>query len=133
MIQQNIYIPEIGWKLRIFYCPKSNQSRYVLNQLFNAGCVGKNYCRATSLLKSGAFNTGLTYTNKEERLTIIVVGRSSNIAEFLNTMTHEVSHFIEHVMEHLEIKGGGEDEAYFTGELYETIFRDAVQHVLPLL
>lgn len=133
MIKQDIYIPEIGWRLRIFYCPKSNQSRYILDELFNAGCVGKNYCRATSLLKSGAFNTGLTYTNKEDRQSIMVIGRSSDIAEFLNTMTHEVNHFVEHVMERLGVEGGDEDEAYFTGELYETIFRDAVETVLPLL
>ena len=133
MIKQNIYIPEIGWSLMIFYCPKPNQSQYVLSQLFKAGCVGSNYCRATSLLKSGAFNTGLTYTNKEERQTPMVIGRSSDVAEFLNTMTHEVNHFVEHVMEYLGIEGGNEDEAYFTGELYETIFRDAVETVLPLL
>lgn len=134
MIQQNLHIEEIGWSLRIFYCPKtSSQRSIVLQRLFDAGCTGKNYRRAMSLLNSGALNIGLTYTNKDERKTIIVVGCSSDIAEFVNTLTHEINHFIEHVMEALNIESGTEDEAYFTGELFELLYRDAVSSVLPLL
>ena len=134
MIQQNVNIREIGWSLRIFYCPKtSSQRSIVLQRLFDAGCTGKNYRRAMSLLNSGALNIGLTYTDKEERETIIVVGCSSDIAEFVNTLTHEINHFIEHVMEALNIESGTEDEAYFTGELFELLYRDAVSSVLPLL
>ena len=134
MIQQNVNIREIGWSLRIFYCPKtSSQRSIVLQRLFDAGCTGKNYRRAMALLNSGALNIGLTYTNKNERNTIIVVGCSSDIAEFVNTLTHEINHFIEHVMEALNIDSGTEDEAYFTGELFELLYRDAVSSVLPLL
>lgn len=134
MMEQNLHIKEIGWNLRIFYCPKtSSQRSIVLQRLFDAGCTGKNYRRAMSLLNSGTLNIGLTYTNKDERKTIIVVGCSSDIAEFVNTLTHEINHFIEHVMEALHIQSGTEDEAYFTGEFYEFLFRDAVSSVLPLL
>ena len=86
-----------------------------------------------TLLSSGAVNTGLIYSNKSERKSIIVVGHSSNVGEFINTLTHEINHFIEHVMEALHIQSGAEDEAYFTGELFELLFRDAVSSVLPLL
>ena len=134
MIQQNMNIREIGWNLRIFYCPKtSSQRSIVLKYLYNAGCTGRNFRRAMTLLDSGALNTGLTYSNKRERKTIIVIGCSSDIAEFVNTLTHEINHFIEHVMEALHIQSGTEDEAYFTGEFYEILFRDAVSSVLPLL
>ena len=134
MIQQNINIREIGWNLRIFYCPKtSSQRATVLKCIYNAGCTGINFRRAMNLIGSGAVNTGLTYSNKSERKTIIVVGISSDAAEFVNTMTHEVNHFIKHVMEALHITPGTEDEAYFTGELFELIFRDAVLNVLHLL
>lgn len=134
MIQQNVNIREIGWSLSIFYCPKTaSQCSIVLQRLFNAGCTGKNYRRAMALLNSGALNIGLTYTNKDERKTIIVIGCSSDIAEFVNTLTHEINHFIEHVMEALNIESGTEDEAYFTGDLFELLYRDAVSSVLPLL
>ena len=134
MIQQNLHIEEIGWNLRIFYCPKTTSQRSVVLQcLYNAGCTGSNFRRAMTLLGSGAVNTGLIFSNKSERKTIIVVGRSSDIAEFVNTLTHEINHFIEHVMEALHIQSGTEDEAYFTGELFELLYRDAVSSVLPLL
>lgn len=134
MIEQKLHIKEIGWNLRIFYCPKtSSQRATVLKCLYNAGCTGINFRRAMNLIGSGAVNTGLTYSNKAERKTIIVIGISSDAAEFVNTMTHEVNHFIEHVMEALHIQSGAEDEAYFTGELFELLFRDAVLNVLPLL
>lgn len=92
-----------------------------------------NFRRAMTLISSGAVNTGLIFSNKSERKTIIVVGLSSNVGEFINTLTHEINHFIEHVMEALHIQSGTEDEAYFTGELYELLCRDAVSSVLPLL
>ena len=134
MIQQNLHIEEIGWNLRIFYCPKTTSQRSVVLQcLYNAGCTGRNFRRAMTLLGSGAVNTGLIFSNKSERNTIIVVGRSYDIAEFVNTLTHEINHFIEHVMEALHIQSGTEDEAYFTGELFELLYRDAVSSVLPLL
>ena len=134
MIEQNMNIREIGWNLRIFYCPKTaSQCSIVLQRLFDAGCTGKNYRRAMALLNSGALNIGLTYTNKDEMKTIIVVGCSSDIAEFVNTLAHEMNHFIEHVMEALHIESGTEDEAYFTGDLFELLYRDAVLSVLPLL
>ena len=134
MIQQNLHIEEIGWNLRIFYCPKTTSQRSVVLQcLYNAGCTGRNFRRAMTLLGSGAVNTGLIFSNKIERNTIIVVGRSSDIAEFVNTLTHEINHFIEHVMEALHIQSGTEDEAYFTGEFFELLYRDAVSSVLPLL
>ena len=134
MIQQNLHIEEIGWNLRIFYCPKTTSQRSVVLQcLYNAGCTGSNFRRAMTLLGSGAVNTGLIFSNKSERNTIIVVGRSSDIAEFVNTLTHEINHFIEHVMEALHIQSGTEDEAYFTGEFFELLYRDAVSSVLPLL
>ena len=134
MIQQKINIREIGWNLRIFYCPKtSSQRSIVLQCLYDAGCTGRNFRRAMKLLSIGAVNTGLIYSNKSERKSIIVVGNSSNVGEFINTLTHEINHFIEHVMEELHIQSGTEDEAYFTGELFELLFRDAVSSVLPLL
>lgn len=134
MIKQNIHIEEIGWNLRIFYCPKtSSQRSIVLQCLYDAGCTGINFRRAVTLLGSGAVNTGLIFSNKSERKSIIVVGQSSNVGEFVNTLTHEINHFIEHVMEALYIKSGTEDEAYFTGELFELLYRDAVSSALPLL
>ena len=134
MIEQNLHIKEIGWNLRIFYCPNtSSQRSIVLQCLYDAGCTGSNFRRAMTLLNSGAVNTGLIYSNKSERKSIIVVGHSSNVGEFINTLTHEINHFIEHVMEALHIQSGAEDEAYFTGELFELLFRDAVSSVLPLL
>ena len=134
MIQQNLHIEEIGWSLRIFYCPETaSQGSMGLQRLFDAGCTGKNYRRAMALLNSGACNIGLTYTNKDDRETIIVIGCSSDLAQFVNTLTHAMNHFIEHVMEALHIESGTEDEAYFTGELFELLYRDAVSSVLPLL
>ena len=134
MIEQSLHIKEIGWNLRIFYCPKaSSQRSIVLQCLYDAGCTGRNFRRAMKLLGSGAVNTGLIFSNKSERKSIIVVGQSSNVGEFINTLTHEINHFIEHVMEALHIQSGTEDEAYFTGELYELLCRDAISSVLPLI
>lgn len=134
MITQKVNIREIGWQLRIYYFPSTaNQIGRILENLFSEGCRGRNYGRASNLLRSGAFNTGLTYTNKHDRKTIIVIGRVSDAGEFVNTLTHELNHFVEHVMDALGIEGGGEDEAYFTGELYELLFRNAVDDVTPFL
>lgn len=133
MITQDIDIKEINWKLRIFYCPQPNQVNYVLSWLFNHGCIGVNYRRAMCLLRSGAYNTGLTYTNNDTRTSIIVIGNSSNIGEFVNTLSHELNHFKEHVMSYLHIQDGGEDEAYFTGELCEIIYHDVVDKIFPCL
>ena len=105
----------------------------VLKRLFDAGCTGKNYRRAMALLNSGALNIGLTYTNKDDRETIIVIGYSSDVAEFVNTLTHEINHFIEHVMEDLHIQSLKKSVPLLSLKLFELLYRDAVSSVLPLL
>ncbi len=62
-------------------------------------------------------DTGLTYTNYDERCTIMVISRTTSPEEFWNTLDHERGHAVEHIASALGLDNDGEEKQYLAGEL----------------
>lgn len=62
-------------------------------------------------------DTGFTYTNPYRHHVIMVVGRSSSGAEFLNSFVHELRHLADDFGRANDISLSGETIAYFSGDM----------------
>lgn len=62
-------------------------------------------------------NTGFTYSNKSERKSIIVIGKTSNGSEFLNSYSHELRHLVDDIADSDNMEIAGEEVAYLTGDI----------------
>lgn len=71
-------------------------------------------------ISSCGLNTGLTISKK--RHSILIIGRSSSLAQFLNTLVHELFHLSVHISNHYDIDLNTEKPAYLIGELIHLIF-----------
>ena len=80
MIKQVFGIPEYGWTVTVYYAIDGYDTRMVMDGLKRLGCSGNDLKRAYGNVMSGAVNTGLTYSNADERMRIDPYGEE---AEYL--------------------------------------------------
>lgn len=72
MIVQDFYIPKYDWIVKVYYAVTTYWTSDILCALHRIGCRGEDFKQAYRNLSSGVLNTGLTYSNFEDRETVIV-------------------------------------------------------------
>ena len=117
MIVSDYHIKRYGWRFRVYYAVTTYWAREIMEDLASIGCRGRQLMRAKSSLLSGDLNTGITYSNLDDRESVMVISLTSSPEEFLNSWEHEKKHLARHV-EH-------EEAAYLEGEIAQKMFRVA--------
>lgn len=132
MIEQNVYIREAEWDVKIFYDAHPKDAERIINALWNTGCAEKNLYKASRLLRSGVPNEGLTYSNPLTRRTVMVIGHTDCALEFFNSLAHESQHLEQAICEADGLDPYGEDIAYISGDISQSIARNAWLNVRKL-
>lgn len=117
MIKQDIVLPAHAWKIRIYYEVTSLWADVIMEDLRSLGIKGKQEKIACTATKKSDLDTGLTFSNYDERKTIVVVCNGSNGAQFFNSLIHEFLHVQRHICEANDIDPYGEPAAYIMGDL----------------
>lgn len=122
MIIQDFYIPNYGWRVRVYYAVTTYRTDDILKDFAEAGCRGIQLKRAYNSLKRNALDTGITYSNFTSRKTVMVISLTSSPAEFLNSWMHEMQHLCRHVAAAFGIDPYGEEAAYLAGDVGQRMF-----------
>lgn len=125
MLHQKINIPSCDWDVDILYDSRPGNAEMILDMLRRMGCARRHLHKAEDLLKSGVPNQGLTYSDKYNRHTLVVIGHASDVFECINSISHEVNHLEAHICEYFGIDMHSEEAAYLSGEIKEIIARNA--------
>lgn len=112
---QRLYLGPYRWRITVFYDTFPEDSDTILKCLADIGCERRKLGHAEENLRGGARNTGLTFSNRQDRESIIVLSESSSEAEFANTWFHEVFHAAVHIAEADGLGCNGEPVAYIGG------------------
>lgn len=110
--------------MRIYYAVTCYRTERILSDLKSLDCKEKIYRKAKLHLWRGNLDTGLTYTNKRYRRSLVVVGLSSSPAQFLNSFEHELRHLVDDIIDACGVDAHGEEVAYLTGDLNALLFDD---------
>lgn len=132
MIRQHICIPQYNWCVDILYNVRPKDTDYILGKLWDMGCSQRDMRHAEDLLLSGIPNEGLTYSDKRNGTTLICIGHTTSIGEFINSLHHEINHLEAHICEAYGINMHSEDAAYLSGDLAQIIYQDAMKTALRL-
>lgn len=132
MIRQRVYLHKCDWLVDIYYDARPSNADEILDALWEFGCAREHLYKAESLLKSGVPNEGLTYSNKYERRTLIVITHASSIGEFISTTIHEVDHMVDHISQYYSIPYDSEENSYLIGDVAKTIYEDAVKNAIKI-
>jgi hypothetical protein len=79
------------------------------------GMSDKNIRKALSILS--AYNTGMTVSNPDIRMSAIFVSSATSPSEWWNTAVHELKHTADAIIRYYGVDWDGEDAAYLTGYL----------------
>lgn len=73
-------------------------------------------------LRYGGEDSGLTYSNVRERVSVLAVGYDDDKGSMVNTVGHELLHVVAHVCEEYGIDMLSEEPCYIMGRLCEEMY-----------
>jgi hypothetical protein len=77
--------------------------------------------KAFSVLKRK--NTGFTFSNSDYKMSIVCIGESTTIGEFVNTAIHEAKHVQSHICAYYGVDEDSEAAAYLIGHLVHRMYK----------
>lgn len=132
MIVQHLTIPKYDWDVEICYDVKPRDTERIINGLYRLGCNRKHLSYARNLLRSGVPNQGLTYSDRYNHHTLIVIGHATSVGEFISTTTHEINHMTDHISQQYGMPLDSEENAYLVGDISKAIYDDAVEKLVQI-
>ena len=119
MTEQEIYINRYDWTVHVMYDVHSKDSMKVRRYLRDFGCAGIPLEGAFNLVLEGEPNKGITYSNVDTRKTVVVIGWTTSKAEYMNSLSHEMLHVVQHISDVFMINMYGEEACYLLGGLVQ--------------
>lgn len=117
-----IEIPEESWG--IIFCYYFSESDYgdieVLCRSF--GMNRRSINRSLNVLST--FNSGMTVSSDDLRMSAMFIGKSSSMSQFWNTIAHECSHLVDAISSYYNVGCSTEDRAYLQGFIFQRIVEE---------
>lgn len=129
MIGQFIYIDNYDWEVSIFYDATPEYTPIILRELYRCGAPRKDMREAQRLLNDGHANEGLTFSNPHTSQSVMVIGHTSSVGEFANTLAHETDHLADHISNAYGIPLGSEENAIIHGDILGQILDEAIRDI----
>lgn len=63
------------------------------------------------------YNTGMTVSDENLRMSAIFISKATSSSEWWNTAIHEIKHCADAIIKYYDVEWDGEDAAYLTGYL----------------
>ena len=101
MITHVFHIHQHDWLVKAYINSDDSDADLILGDLLSVGADMDTMRDAFRNLREWKVNTGLTYTSRWHRTTIMVVSKTTSAKEFFNTLVHEISHAKTHICEYL--------------------------------
>lgn len=127
MITQIIYLEKYDWIIKAFYEVTTNDADIILRELDAIDCEPTAFYTFADQLESQYINTGFTYTDKDLRVTFIVLSCTTDASEFQNSFDHEKGHATAHIAKELKISSESEEFQYLSGLIGQKMFKIAQQ------
>lgn len=118
-----------NWQITYFLLTDRRDTDEVLEALHKAGCGKKLMHQAEELFNSKRKNTGLAYSRKSKRKSVLVVSKATNTAEFINSFAHEIDHLEKHIARTLGFSPYSESASYLVGEMTRNIFSNITKQI----
>ena len=117
ILAQEFALTKWDWRVRVFYVVDLIPIDFIIEELYDIGCTERDVDDAVKVLDNGKDNRGITFSNDEERESIIVIGETSCPAQFSNSFDHEKLHLVMHIARVNNVDPFGEELAYLAGEI----------------
>lgn len=121
MIIQDIYLEDWDWHVTVYYAVDTYYIEDILDEVKALGGSTHTILNTKELI-SKWYNVGLTYSNLENKHSVLLIGISTCPAQFQNTFDHEKGHLAMHIAESYNIDLYSEEYQYLIGEIGEAMY-----------
>lgn len=122
---KHIYLKDWDWDVFVFFEARGEDAETILDFMREAGCRFPERRKEAVHLLSGEPNTGMTYSNYRNRMSVMVIGHTTSADEFQSTYDHEKGHLAMHIAQADCIDPFGEEFEYLSGEIGRQLFDKA--------
>lgn len=130
MIQQGFFVGNHKWYVMCAYDICTDYDKYRTCELLLAsGCPKEDAEQAIDILSN--YNSGFTYSNLNDRLSIMLCSHATSAEQMYDTIQHELKHIVEHISDYYKVSPKSEDAAYLQGEIARQMFPAAALLVCP--
>lgn len=117
MLKRSIDIERYSWHVDFFFALTHYEQPPILSCLRSLDASRSVMERVREKMTDDDVNTGFTYSNPRKRSSVVVIGKSSCGAEFLNSFCHELRHLTDDIALEEGMQIAGEEPAYLTGDI----------------
>lgn len=117
MTIQLIYLEKFDWLIKIFYNTNADDAEVILKELDEIECESNSFYKIAEMLESDNLNYGFTYSDTNLHVSMVGIGMTSSAKEFMNTMSHEITHVATHIVEYYQLFGAEEEIASLVGDI----------------
>ena len=130
MIEQGFHIGNRKWWVMVYYDVRTeNELTRIADTLRAAGERSDLVDDAIANLRG--WNRGYTFSNFNDRVSIMVIGKADNAGQMFDTIVHEMKHLAEHVGEYYNVDSREELSAYLQGEVGRNMWPAAAMVLCP--
>lgn len=126
MIIRDLYIEKYRWHVHCYFAVDKYYTEEILDKLESLGCSYTVYDRVAVKMEQNDLNTGFTYSNRIAHETLMVIGKASSNAEYINSISHELRHLCDDIASVTNMQTSGEEVAYLAGDIASEI-ADVIQ------
>lgn len=119
MTEQEIYLERYDWTVYVMYDVRSVDAVKVRRRLRDLGCKGVPLEDACNLVLRGEANKGITYSNVGVRKSVVVIGWATSKGEYMNSLSHEFLHVVQHVADSFLLDMQREEVCYLMGGMMQ--------------
>ena len=110
MVKQGFSLRSRDWYVMVYYGVWPKDLSEIRETLMAGGCPP---VRADSACRNlSGWNTGYTFTNYDEHLSLLVMSRATSAAEMFDSIVHELKHLVEHISNYYGLDPKEELAAY---------------------
>ena len=122
MTVYKLHIGKYDWNVAVYDGFTCESTDVVVRVLESVGCRGINMTRALRNMEACELDTGLTFSDGDSRVSVIVVYRTTSGGQHINTLSHEAAHVCQHIAREENLDPLGEEICGLYGDLMQAFY-----------
>ena len=120
MTAQYIQLGDRDWNVLVYYNVDKYDFVEIEDSLRQLDCSEEDMKAAFNTLRKK--NSGFTFSNTDYKMSIVCIGESTDVSQFVNTAIHEAKHVQSHICQFYGIEEDTETAAYLIGHLVQRMY-----------
>lgn len=123
MIKQKFIVERRYWKVYVYYDMTARNIEEIINKIKDIQLPDSYVQSAYTMLKEAKLDKGFTFSNTRLKSSVVVISKTSDASQFVNSFVHEISHLSNHIARTYNLDLDAEEVCYISGDIAQEMFK----------